>query len=212
MAYVRWAPSSDATQTLTEARGVSSVTRSAIGEYTITLTESCKALVAFPAVIDNSTTSRSFVRVESTSASAGTVSIKHVVGAGNVAVSAELTDISTASSAFVASPIAGTITSIRTVLHSAISGADAVLTTEINGAAVTNSSITVAQSGSAAGDRDSATPTAANTVAVGDAIELITDGASTTAARLTATYIITPTVGSDTVDEIECVIFCRKFN
>lgn len=107
-----------------------------------------------------------------------------------VAVTAELTDVSAASSAFVASPIAGEVIAIYTVLHGAISVADAVLTAEINGTPITGISITVAQSGSAAGDRDSDVPTGANTVAAGDALEIVTDGASTTTARLTATFVI----------------------
>jgi hypothetical protein len=107
-----------------------------------------------------------------------------------MAVTAELTDISTASSAFVASPCAGEVLGVYTVLHSAISGANAALTAEINGVAITGIAITVAQSGSAAGDRDSGVATGANTVALGDALEIITDGASTTTARCTATFLI----------------------
>ena len=90
-----------------------------------------------------------------------------------------VTDISTAGSAFVAAPIDGTLGFIQTCINGAISGADAVLTAEINGVAVTGSSITIANSGSAAGDVDSAVPTAANDVSIGDTIEIITNGAST---------------------------------
>lgn len=107
-----------------------------------------------------------------------------------VTATAVLTDISTASSAFVAAPIAGEVVAIYTVLGGEISGADSVLTAEINGTPITGISITVAQSGSAAGDRDSDVPTGANTVAAGDALEIITDGASTGTATLSATFVI----------------------
>lgn len=105
----------------------------------------------------------------------------------------ELTDVSTASSAWVVSPLVGVITRVQTILHSAISAGDAVCTLEINGTAVDGLSITIAQSGSAAGDVDSDTPTAAHAttdVAVGDKIELVSDGGSTTAARVTAIVTI----------------------
>jgi hypothetical protein len=105
-------------------------------------------------------------------------------------VQVELTDVSTSSSAFVACPFAGTITKIHSVLHSAITVANSALTSYINGVAITNGNWTVAQSGSAAGDMDSATPSAANTVAIGDVLKVTTDGASTDAARLTITFTI----------------------
>lgn len=95
-----------------------------------------------------------------------------------------MADVSTAGSAFVASPVAGTIIRIQSIIDGAIATANAGITTEINGVAVTGGAITITQSGSAAGDVDVATPTAANVVAVGDAIELITDGASTNTVRV----------------------------
>jgi len=211
VAYVRWVPSSDATQTLTDAMGVSSVTRSAAGVTTVNFSASCKAIVPlFAGPVDNSTSAPGFLRVTATDASAGTASLLHTAGAtGNVSATTVLTDISTASSAFVAAPVAGTITSIRTVLGGAIATADAAISTEINGVAVTNGTLTVENASSAAGDRDSATPTAANTVAVGDALEVITDGASTNTVPLYVTFVITPTTGSDTSDEL-CAAFLLR--
>lgn len=77
LAYVRWTPSGSATQTLTEAQGVASVARTGAGAYTITLKDKCKALVAFPQEIENDTTHYHVTRVESSSASAGTIAISH---------------------------------------------------------------------------------------------------------------------------------------
>ena len=101
-------------------------------------------------------------------------------------------DISTASSAWVVSPVAGTISKIYSVISGAITSGAAVLTAEIGGTAVTNGVLTVAVSGSAAGIIDSATPSAANTVTAGSAIEIATDGGSTNSVSAVITFEITP--------------------
>ena len=83
----------------------------------------------------------------------------------------------------IVSPIAGTIVDIRSVLKGhALAAGDTTLTGKIGGAAITNGVITITQAGSAIGDKDSATPTAANVVAVGDEIQFLTGGANTDAA------------------------------
>ena len=102
----------------------------------------------------------------------------------------EIADISTGSSTFVAVPDSGKIIKIITSLQGAISGANAGVSFEIGGTAVTGGGITVAHSGSAAGDVDSAEPTAANNVEEGGTIEMITDGASTGAKKLNVTFVI----------------------
>jgi hypothetical protein len=50
--------------------------------------------------------------------------------------------------------------------------------------------ITVTQAGSAAGDVDSSTPSAANRVEEGGSIEIISDGASATACEMIVTFVI----------------------
>ena len=105
-------------------------------------------------------------------------------------ITAEIEDISTASSTFVAIPDGGKVVKILTALQGAISGADAAITFEVGGTAMTNSAITVANASSAAGDVDSSEPTAANSVEEGDAIEMITDGASATACEAVITFVI----------------------
>ena len=102
----------------------------------------------------------------------------------------EIADISTASSTFVAVPDGGKIIKIITSLQGAISGANAAISFEIGGTAVTGGGITVAHSGSAAGDIDTAEPTAANEVSEGGSIEMITDGGSTGANKLNVTFVI----------------------
>jgi len=107
-----------------------------------------------------------------------------VTETGNkVYLTGEIADISSAASSWVVSPVAGTITKIYSVIDGVITTGDAALSFEIGGVAVTGGGITIANSGSAAGIVDSSTPTAANTLAAGGALELITDGGSTNAVK-----------------------------
>lgn len=111
--------------------------------------------------------------------------------AGNrVALTTRIDDISTASSVWAVSPIAGDVIGIYVVLHNAITVADAVVTAELNGVAMSGLSITCAYTGSAAGSTFSGTPSGSNTVSSGDAIEIITDGGSTTACKADVTIMI----------------------
>ncbi len=102
----------------------------------------------------------------------------------------EFPDISAPTSIWVTAPFTGNIVAYYTVLHGAITVANTTCTLEIGGVLVTNSSLTIAFSGSGAGTVDSATPTALNTVNQGQAIEVITDGASSTTAKATVTLVI----------------------
>lgn len=86
-------------------------------------------------------------------------------------------------------PRAGTITKFRSVLNAALATGNATLTLKINGVAVTNGVITITQAGSAAGDVDEATPSAANVVAAGDVIS-ITVGGTNDDADATADAVV----------------------
>ena len=101
-----------------------------------------------------------------------------------------IADISTASSTFVPVPDGGKVIKIITALQGAIGTANAAITFEIGGTAITGGAITVTQSGSAAGDVDTAEPTAANEVAEDGTIEMITDGASSNTIKLNVTFVI----------------------
>ena len=107
-------------------------------------------------------------------------------------IQGEIADISTGASSWTVSPIAGTITNIWTVIDGAIITVDAGITFELGGTAITGGDITIAFSGSAAGVVDTAAPTALNTVTAGQAIEIITDGASTNAVKAEVLIEITP--------------------
>ena len=75
-------------------------------------------------------------------------------------------------------------------MQGAITSANAAISFEIGGTAITGGGITVAHSGSAAGTVDSAIPTAANRVEEDGTIEMITDGASSGAKVLYVTFVI----------------------
>lgn len=107
-----------------------------------------------------------------------------------IMLTASISDISTPASHWVVTPTAGIITKIYTVIDNAITVANAVLSFEIAGVAVTNGGITIAYSGSAAGDVDSSTPSGARTLTAGQALEIITDGGSTDACRALVTILI----------------------
>lgn len=115
-----------------------------------------------------------------------------------IVLTAYLADISTASATWLTSPVAGRIAELKTVLHGAISGANANISMENNGTAVDGLAIVVAYSGSAAGDVDSDTPTsghASTVVAAGTKLKVTTDGASTDTAAVTVVLTIVPTAG-----------------
>lgn len=90
-------------------------------------------------------------------------------------------------------PYAGTITKVYTVLNGALATANATFTTAIGGVGVTNGVVTAIQSGSAAGDVASATPSAARTVAAGDLITVTGGGGSTATATANVFVIIDAT-------------------
>lgn len=99
-------------------------------------------------------------------------------------------DVSIADSAFVSPGVAGSIVKITNVIDAAITVADAGLTFEIGGVAVTGAAITIANAGSAAGDVDQSTPTALNVITATDAIEVVKDGLSSTSSSGVVTFEI----------------------
>lgn len=103
-----------------------------------------------------------------------------------------LADISTAGQIYIPVPSGfdGDVIEIRAALNGAIATADATLTPKINGTAMTNGAIVMAQASSAAGDVGTSYPTAARTVAPGGTIEIETDGASTNTVAVTITLVI----------------------
>lgn len=217
IAYVRWAPSANATQTITDAQGVSSVTRTSAGLYVINFVGSPEVIVPMGAsFIEDDSTVRHTVRVKSTSTTVGacTATVDHKIStfateSSFVSVPCQqmpaVADAGGATgTSYSVAPCAGTVTKIYSVLGGTVN-ADAVVTCSINGTPITNGVITVANA-SARGEIDSCTPTAANTVAAGDTLLATSDGGGSAPGTLDLIWVIqgtgaTPTA-SDTVDEL----------
>jgi len=138
-------------------------------------------------------------------AGAGTVYVADGVGSGTwqnllasdraanrVVLSHHFTDISTAQSVYLLTPISGTVRSIHVVLHGAITTANSIVDARINGIAVVGSSMTVTFSGSAAGQAFSSFPTGANALLTNGVIEVRTDGASST-AMMASVFVVVDT-------------------
>ena len=87
----------------------------------------------------------------------------------------KITDISGSFDRYIPLPVACRVVHITTALSAAISGSDLVLTVK-NAAGSSMGTITVTQSGSAAGDVDTLTPSSNNTFAVNTAIEIEGNG------------------------------------
>lgn len=104
----------------------------------------------------------------------------------------KFTDVSAPGSEWVHPNMSGRIKALSSVLHGAITGADSVITVEIGGVAVTGATLTIANASSAAGDVDTAVPSALNTFTADQPLEVITSGASSTTAALTVTLWVEP--------------------
>ena len=82
---------------------------------------------------------------------------------------------------YLPAPFAGKVIQVGVTIGSAVASADQTCTTNINGAAnaITNGVVTVAFTGSAAGNSFTATPSAANTVNENDGIGFVFSGSGT---------------------------------
>lgn len=106
--------------------------------------------------------------------------------ANKYSLAATLADVSAPSNVKFVVPRASTLTKVWTCLQGAITAADATLTVT-NNAGSTATTITVAFTGSAAGDVDSGTPSSNNTFTAGQVCTVTSDGGSSTTASL---YIV----------------------
>ncbi|MBA3546011.1 MAG: hypothetical protein H0T76_05990 [Nannocystis sp.] len=94
----------------------------------------------------------------------------------------------------VLSPYAGTVSMIKSVIQGALTTGNATLTAKINGVAITTGILTLTQAGSAPGDIDTCSPTAANTVAVGDELSWTVGGTNDAAVGAAGYFEITRSV------------------
>lgn len=128
------------------------------------------------------------------SATVGEVYVADGLGSGSwtnppYTVSGIIDDVSTASTIYIPIPYAGTVIKVVTVLAGSLTTANAIVTVR-NAADVSMGTITVTQSGSAAGDIDVLNPASNNTVTNDSRIRVDTDGASDTARKLFVTAFI----------------------
>jgi hypothetical protein len=103
-----------------------------------------------------------------------------------------IVDVSTAEKVYLVVPFTGTLTEVYTTLQGAITSANSTLTVR-NNTGTSAGTITVAFSGSAAGDIDSLTPASNNTFTAGQKLSIETDGASSTVARLDVVFVFSVT-------------------
>ena len=89
-------------------------------------------------------------------------------------------------------PHAGNIAKIWTVTDGVVGTADITITAAIGAVAVTNGVVTIATAASAAGDVDSCTPSAANTVTAGQSVNFtVTGGGAGGSPRIHLAMVIT---------------------
>ena len=120
------------------------------------------------------------------SASAGQVYVANGAGSGTWtghkgSVTVEMNDVSAVETVYVVLP-ACTVTKVSSVILNAITVANSIVTV-YNHAASSMGTITIAFSGSAAGDVDTLSPSSNNTFTAGERIRLVSDGGSTTTCR-----------------------------
>ena len=127
-------------------------------------------------------------------AAAGEVYLSNGAGSGSwvvppYTVSGVIDDVSTASTIYLPIPFAGTVTKVVTVLAGSLTTANATVTVR-NAAGTSMGTLTITQSGSAAGDIDTLSPVSNNTVTNDSRISVETDGASDTTRKLFVTVYI----------------------
>jgi hypothetical protein len=131
--------------------------------------------------------SGSWVKVDSAN-----IDTTSIFNTNKFTLTAVLDDVSTASSVYIPMPFACTVNSVYSALQAAITGADATVTVR-NNSDTSMGTLTIAQSGSAAGDVDSLSPSSNNTFTAGQRMRIQTDGASTDTAKLVFVIVVTQT-------------------
>lgn len=104
-----------------------------------------------------------------------TIQAKQVTGR-KVYLNLDIADLSADANYYVICPVDGVISRIDSVIDGAVSTADVTITPSIGGTNITGGVVTIAYSGSAAGDLDYALPTTGNVIAAGAAIKFAVAG------------------------------------
>jgi len=112
--------------------------------------------------------------------------------ANDTVLTLDIADGSAEAVYYLLSPHAGTISKIWTVTDAAVATADITITAAIGATGVTNGVVTIATAASAAGDVDSATPTAANVLTAGQAVNFtVTGGGAGGTPRVHLAMVVT---------------------
>ncbi len=111
------------------------------------------------------------------------------VATGKKYLTLNLADVKSADASvyYLASPVAGKITNLLTALSAALATGNSTATVSIGGVNVTGGVVTMVQAASAAGQVNTAAPTALNTLAVGSSIAVTIGGTNTATAGATLT-------------------------
>jgi hypothetical protein len=88
----------------------------------------------------------------------------------------DIADGSAEATYFLVAPHAGDVDKIYSVIDGAVSTADITITPKIGSTGMTDGVVTIATAASGAGDVDSSTPSAANTVTAGQAMNFVVSG------------------------------------
>ncbi len=116
-----------------------------------------------------------------------------VLTAAGLPLCLDIADGSADATYYLVCPFAGEVTKIYTVTDGAVGTADITVTAKIASTGMTNGVVTIATAGSAAGDVDSATPTAANTLTAGQAMNFVVAGGGAGGSpRIHLVAIVTP--------------------
>jgi len=115
------------------------------------------------------------------------------IDANKIAVCVNITSLTGTGVYRTTIPYSGTINSIRSVIDGALTVGDATITSAVNGVAVTGGVITIAYSGSAAGDWDWCVPSANNTVDGNSVLSFTVGGSNTANVGATITVLIETT-------------------
>ena len=118
------------------------------------------------------------------------VTARSNIGANLVALTLDVALLNGTAVYYVASPVAGHITKVQTILKAALGTGDATLTGKIGSTGITNGVVTLVQAASAAGQVNVANPTALNQVAVGSNINFTVGGSNSVATGCTVTILI----------------------
>jgi hypothetical protein len=121
---------------------------------------------------------------------ANIITARDNIGANLIALNVTVTTLVGTGVYRVASPVAGTIVKIQSIIEGVLTTGDATLTGKIATVAITTGVLTITQAGSAAGDVDVCLPSAANVVAVGSDINFTVGGSNATATVARVTILI----------------------